>query len=312
MNTLPPLRALQVFEAVGRFGSMIEAARRLCISPGAVSQQMKILEESLGLRLTERQGNRLVLTAAGQRYYASCAQAFEGLRVAQEEMRRVKDSSNLSISALPSVMMKWLAPQMNVWQRDQPGLNIYLDGTETEPFPNNYDIDFRITYGELIGKDDNAAELFVDCVVPACHPDLLKTGAPLRQPSDLLSKPLISVDWVPKYALPPTWADWFAANDVQALDLNANRRVFSLSSMAIQSALDGHGVVLAQHSLIMAELAAGTLVIPFPRAMALSTPYYLQWKKDVFDKAQCRHFQRWIMARGKEQSRVTQAALRAW
>lgn len=309
MNKLPPLRALQVFEAVGRCGSMTDAARRLNVSPGAVSQQMKILEDTLGLHLTVKEGNRLQLTAAGKRYYESCAEAFESLRVAQEEIRRVKDSNNLSISALPSLMMKWLAPLMHEWQAQHPGVNVYLDGTEVEPFPNAYDIDFRITYADMIGDGDNAVELFSDCVVPACSPDLLNGKAPVKQPSDILRYPLLSVDWVPKYALPPSWADWFAANDVDAPGLHDTHRVFSLSSMAIQSAVDGHGFVLAQYSMIRAELAAGKLHIPFPRALALPSAYYLKWKKNAFDKPPCRQFHRWIVARGKEQANITDGLL---
>ena len=103
MNSLPSLRALQVFEAVGRFGGIVEAARRLGISAGAVSQQMKLLEDTLGLSLTHKVGKRIRLTVAGQRYHESCAAAFESLRIAQTEVERSKHASNLRISALPSM-----------------------------------------------------------------------------------------------------------------------------------------------------------------------------------------------------------------
>ena len=305
------MRALQVFEAVGRCGSMAGAARRLNVSPGAVSQQMRILEEALGLRLTVRQGARMQLTAAGRRYYESCAEAFESLRVAQDEIGRIRDSNSLSISALPSVMMKWLAPLAFQWQNEHPRLNVFFDGSESEPVPNNVDIDFRITYGDLIGHDDHAAELYVDCVVPACSPDLLKGKTPPRRPADLLSRPLLSVDWVPKYALPPSWSDWFAACGVDAAGINDKRHAFSLSGMAIQAAVEGRGFVLAQYSMITAELAAGTLAVPVARALPLPTPYYLKSKKESLDKAPCRQFQRWLLARGRDQSRITEALLRA-
>lgn len=107
MNSLPSLRALQVFEAVGRFGGIVEAAKRLGISAGAVSQQMKLLEDTLGLSLTLKVGKRIRLTAAGQRYHDSCAAAFESLRIAQVEVERSKNASNLRISALPSLLSDW-------------------------------------------------------------------------------------------------------------------------------------------------------------------------------------------------------------
>lgn len=309
MVKLPPLRAVQVFEMVGRCGSMSEAAKQLNVSPGAISQQVRILEDSLGLHLFVRDGSRLQLTPAGKRYLDSCTEAFESLRVAQEEIRRVKDSNTLSISALPSVMTKWLAPLVYEWQSRNPGLNVYLDGSYAEPLSNSYDIDFRITYSDMITEADNAALLFTDCVVPACSPSLLGTVGSQLTPSDILGYPLLSVDWTPKFALPPTWADWFAANEVVAAEPNENYRVFSLSSMAIQSAIDGYGFVLAQYSMIMGDIATGNLITPCLRPLPVRSSYYLKWKKNAFDKAECRRFHRWLIAHGKEQNRLTEKML---
>ena len=89
-NSFPPLRALQVFEAVGRCGGVTEAAKRLGISAGAVSQQIKLLEDTLGLHLTQKDGKRLSLTPIGRQYHESCAAAFESLRVAHAEIERAK------------------------------------------------------------------------------------------------------------------------------------------------------------------------------------------------------------------------------
>src|SRR5260221_13955890 len=108
MDTRPALRSVQVCGAVGRGGGVVEAARRLGVSPGAVSQQIKILEDSLGMRLLAKEGKRLRLTAAGARYHETCAAAFESLRVAGAEIERVRNRRSLSISALPSLLPKWL------------------------------------------------------------------------------------------------------------------------------------------------------------------------------------------------------------
>jgi LysR family glycine cleavage system transcriptional activator len=288
---------------------MTEAARRLSISPGAVSQQMKILEEALGLTLVVRQGASLELTPAGKHFYESCTGAFETLRVAQDEIKRVKDENSLSISALPSLMTKWLSPLVFLWQKEHPGLNVYLDGAYPEPVPSMYDIDFRITYGDMIAEGDNAVLLYSDCVVPACSPSLLKGKKAVRKPADLLLYSLLSVDWVPKFALPPSWSDWFAANGVDASAINERYRVFSLSSMAIESAVLGHGFVLAQYSMIRRELAAGELITPIHAALPISSPYYLKWKKNAFDKEQCKQFHRWLIAKGKEQTNMTERLL---
>ena len=308
MDNLPSLRALQVFDAVGRFGGIVEAARRLGISAGAVSQQMKLLEDSLGLSLTFKVGKCIRLTAAGQRYHDSCAAAFESLRIAQVEVERTKNASNLRISALPSLFSDWLAPLIYAWQSEHPDLNLFLDGSHTEPASDGYEIDFRVTYGHY-ALTENAVELFRDCVVPVCSPKLLRGDAPLHSPADLLNYPLLSIDWLPKFASPPSWRDWFDAQHVDHSQLRDGYRVYSLSSMAIQAAVSGQGVVLAQCSMIANSLADERLIMPFARGLPLPSPYFLVGAKDAFDKAHCRDFHRWLVSRGRDQMLINEQLL---
>ena len=308
MNNLPSLRAIQVFEAVGRYGGIVEAARRLGISAGAVSQQMKLLEDSLGLSLTFRVGKRISLTAAGQRYHDSCVAAFETLRIAQVEVERARSTHNLRISALPSLLSDWLAPLIYRWQSEHPGLNLFLDGSHAEPSPEGYEIDFRVTYGDHRASE-HAVELFRDCVVAVCSPRLLREDLPLRTPADLLGYPLLSIDWLPKFASPPSWRDWFSSQQIDVAAMGEAYRVYSLSSMAIQAAVLGQGVVLAQHSMIAEALADGRLIMPFGHALQMPSSYYLMGAKDAFDKAHCRDFQRWLVARGRDQMAVNQRLL---
>jgi LysR family glycine cleavage system transcriptional activator len=189
------------------------------------------------------------------------------------------------------------------WQSQHADLSVYLDGTHTEPSPDGYDIDFRISYGERIANVDNSVELFRDCVVPVCSPRLL-ADAPLATPAALLRYPLISVDWRPKFASPPSWREWLIANDVDCSALDENRQVFSLSSVAIQAAIDGYGFVLAQSSMVCDDLAAGRLVMPFALGLSLPWPYFLTWKPNAFDRPHCRSFHRWLVTRGKEQQQL--------
>lgn len=313
MDNLPPLRALQVFDTLGRCSSIAEAAKRLGISAGAVSQQMKLLEDSLGVTLLVKEGKRNRLTAAGSRFHENCADAFERLRIAQAEVVLSRDTRNLRISALPSLMSRWLAPRVFDWQEANRAVNVYLDGSHAEPSANGHEIDFRITYSDRAIAADNAIELFRDCVVPVCSPELLRGDISRLAPGELLNYPLLSIDWLPKFASPPSWQDWFASTGVDPARLQANlqdnRRVFSLSAMAIEAALAGHGFVLAQYSMVARELDAGRLLMPITHALPLPASYYLTWTKSAFDKEHCRQFHRWLLARGKEQSHSTAALL---
>lgn len=306
MSHLPPLRALEVFEAVGLCGGITQAAKRLGISAGAVSQQMKVLEEAVGLNLTAKEGQRLRLNAAGQRFHEGCSQAFERLRAAYAELERSKNANSLYISALPSLLSKWLAPLVADWQLEHPQLSVYLDGTHTEPSEAQANgVDFRLSYGEGIHDDQLTIELFRDCVVPACSPALL---ADRVAPEALLAYPLITIDWRPKFDSPPSWEQWFAdAGEAQAVI--RNYRIYSLSSMAIEAAIEGQGIVLAQYSMISRDIANGRLVIPCQRALPMPASYYLTWNHNSFHRSQCRSFQRWLIERGRDQQEQTDRLL---
>lgn len=179
MSRLPPLRALQVFEVVGHCAGMSQAAIRLGISVGAVSQQMKLLEDALGIKLTLKDGQRLRLNSVGERLHARCTAAFEELRLAVAEAERAKNPNNLYISCLPSLMTKWLSPLIDEWGQDETDLDIYLDST-LDDASGEESADFRIGYGEHPEHAGHSVPLFRDCVVPTCSPQLLERVACAR------------------------------------------------------------------------------------------------------------------------------------
>jgi LysR family glycine cleavage system transcriptional activator len=302
MAELPSLRALQVFEAVGRCGSMTKASRELNVSPGAISQQIKLLEETLGLRLISRSASGLALTEIGKRYHVAVMKGFEELRRAQSDIERTRrtGAGGLVISALPSLASKWLATLIFEWQQHHPGVNIHLEGTHREPHLDQGDADFRITYGDRFRDFDGSVLLFTDSVMPVCSPRLLESGPPLRTPADLLGCPLLSIDWKPQFESPPTWQDWFRHVGVDCGDLR-NSFVFSLSSLAIDAAIEGHGVTLAQCAMVAEDLRAGRLIAPFPQKLRLPAPYILAWSSAIFDKSGAREFHRWIIGRARRQ-----------
>ncbi|MGC3872471.1 LysR substrate-binding domain-containing protein [Halomonas sp. GXIMD04776] len=311
MNNLPPLRALQVFEAVGRYVSIAEAARRLAISPAAVSQQMKLLEDSLDLRLIEKDGRKIRLTQAGEKYHESCSKAFENLRVASAEAKCVKNENSLKISALPSLLSTWLCPLTDDWHHQNPTLNMHLDGSHAEPSPGHNEVDFRVTYSDRAREAENSAELFRDCVFSVCSPALLTEKMTLKKPEDILQYPLLSIDWLPKFSSPPSWQDWFRYQGVENCNINDSYRSYSLSAMAIQAAIDGQGFVLAQYAMVGRYLEKGRLIAPFLSPLSLPSSYYLTWSNRVFDSAHCRRFHRWIISQGKNQSVATEALFAA-
>ena len=309
MNDLPPFRALLVFEVVGRCSSMKRAADELGVSPGAVSQQIKILEESLGLQLISRNSTGLRLTEFGERYFRETSRILDDLRQVHREMVVTRPSSGLIVSGLPLLTSKWLAPRMFEWQQLHPDISLHLEGSMVEPSLESGQVDFRISYRDRLRGFESGVPLYTDSLIPVCSPELLKTGPPLETPGDLASYRLLTIDWKPLLSPPPVWKDWFLSAGVTPSVALRDTFVFSLSSLAIEAAIDGRGVALAQYSMITEDIRAGRLVTPFAHRLLLPSPYFLAWRPGVFDKHGARDFQRWLigLARSLEPKQDDQA-----
>jgi LysR family glycine cleavage system transcriptional activator len=303
IDDLPPFRALLVFEVVGRCLSMKRASEELAVSPGAVSQQIKILEDALGFQLIYRNATGARLTEFGQTYHNAISVALGGLRQAHAEALAAQPSNSLLISALPLFASRWLAPKMFEWQQLHPDISLHLEGAITEPPSGPGHADFRISYNDKISHLENSVALYNDSLIPVCSPALLRSGPPLENPVDLLAHRLLTIDWKPLLEQPPTWQDWFSGVGVACGEIR-DAFVFSLSSLAIEAAVDGRGIALVQHSLIAEDVKAGRLLTPFKHRLKLPSPYVLAWSRSVFDKPGARDFHRWIVGLARAQDRT--------
>lgn len=293
MKKSPPLRAIQAFEAFGRLGSVTGAADELGVSPGAISQQIRKAEEALGVLLLERRGRTVTMTSWGRMYHTAVSAGFDRIRDASDLLDRARSESTLTVSCLPSLASKWLAPQLFDWQAHHAGATLRLIGAEPEARFGEDQIDFRISYGAKIRDYDHYAELFTDWVVPACSPTLLER-LPLRTPADILERPLLGIEWARDHRSPPTWAEW-ASSIGQKYRRNAGEVAFSLSSAAIDAAISGRGFVLAQLSMAAEDIAARRLVVPFDLPLRLPDPYFLAWDRSALQKLNGAELRAWIV-----------------
>ncbi len=301
------LRNLQAFEAIGRCGGVTAAARDLGVSPGAISQHVRLIEENIGVRLIERRGRTVELTSWGKLYYEEIAKGFSQIRGAQEVIHRARNADAIVLSALPSVASRWIGQRIFDWHEKNPDSNIRIVGTDNEPRLGRDVADFRITYGEAIGDHEHFVELFTDWVVPACSPKLL-AGHAFQRPEDLFSLPLLHISWDPMYKPPPRWADWAALISVPFS--RADRGLsFTLSSGAIDAAVAGHGIVLAQVSMITDELATKSLVIPFDIRLKLPESYWLAWDRAALQKPHAPAFKTWLVGIARAQAKLSALAV---
>ncbi len=294
MDNVPPLNALRAFDVFGTVESVSATAEVLNVTPGAVSQQLRKLEESLGLRLIERNGKNVRLTSWGRLYHKDVVKAFGLLRSARQKVKQSQTDSSIILSALPSLAQKLFGPRLRDWKSDHPQSQFRLVGSDSEPALDDGKVDYRVTYGRRVHGFTNYAELFTDTVVPVCSPELVKCN-PIQNTDDLFRLPLLGIDWDPEFTAAPDWKDW-------ADSLNVNIREplpdlsFSHSSFAIDAAIAGHGVVLGQVSMIADDLESGRLVIPINHRLKLSDPYFLAWDRSVLSKPCSSAIRDWIIS----------------
>lgn len=294
-----PLKGLQAFEAVGRCGSVNAAALELKVSPGAISQQIRKIESFLGVTLLERNGRTVELTQWGRLYHQEISKGFEQFSVAEQVLERARNENALVLSALSSVVNKWIGRRIFDWQALHPNAHVRIVGRDKEPRMGFDDIDFRISYGSDVLQHEHYTELFRDWVVPACSPALIKGKAPSA--AQLLQYPLLHVEWERHFTPYPSWLE-FAAKTGAALEETAAGLSFTLSSSAIDAAVNKRGVVLAQMSMIADELEAKTLVIPIDIRIPLRESYFLAWDRAALEKPHGRQFRDWLLTISRQQA----------
>jgi LysR family transcriptional regulator, glycine cleavage system transcriptional activator len=303
MTKLPPMRALQAFEAFGRLGSATAAAAELGVTVGAISQQLRKAEDQIGLRLIERQGKSIALSSRGRQYHADISAGFDQLRTAQARLDETRLNNTLTISCLPSLATKWIGAQIFDWQIAHPAARVLLIGDDNEPDFATDPVDFRLSYGELITRFPNRSELFSDWAVPACSPSLL-SQLDLKRAADILAAPLLGIEWNSRQGAAVGWADW--ASLVGVASYKAKEQItFSLSSAAIDAAINGRGFVLAQLSMATQDIATGRLVVPFDLRLPLLQPYWLAWDASALEKPYGSELRSWLQTLARRQKLIS-------
>jgi LysR family glycine cleavage system transcriptional activator len=303
---LPPMRAIQAFEAIVRRGSVAGAADELGVSSGAISQQLRKIERELGVRLLEREGRSLTLTSWGRIYYQQVRNAFNELRHAQHRLQIARAKRGIVLSAPPSLAL-WLQQLLLQWSRNHRDVNLRLIGSEQEPVLQDESIDFRLCYGSDARRYDRFAELFQDAVVPACSPEFLRTHR-VESEADILKCPLIDIAWDSRHRQPPSWSDW-AWTAGLAPPQQPGLLAFSLAGAAIDAALDSGGFVLGQISIIAEHVRQGRLVVPIERRLNLPESYFLAWERDALDRQVCAEFRNALIAAGRLQQDLSRGSM---
>ncbi len=252
MRKLPPLRALQVFEAAARQSHFSRAAAELCITQSAVSHQVKQLEEHYGERLFKREGRHLRLTSKGELLYKELERIFNEL--SDLSMQISGDSNDqLRLAVYSSFAIKWLIPRLSDFRRQHPQIKIRLDMIAADPELSDNVADMFIT-GQSGQLGYHHHLLHKERLIAVISPSLLSFELSAQQ--ILASQPLLTVDEGP---LGLDWDRWFVANNL-LLPATQQQHIFSHVLMAIEAAIAGQGVALASDFMVLADIEKGLLV----------------------------------------------------
>lgn len=284
--SLPPLNALRAFEAAARTGSYVAAAEELGVSPAAVSQQVRNLEDFFGKKLFMRFNNRVSLTDAGQAIFVGASDALQAISALTEQVMSGGTRSRLVISVITSVAERWLEPRLAAFALKEKALRIELR-VEGDPVDfARHNIDLRICYGTNIYPEMNTIHLFQDEVLPLCSPSYLERNRNARTlgMDGVPDEDLIHTSWGPSFVSHPTWHAWFAKSGLDR-PIDAKGYQIGMSGLSLDLARDGVGVALGQKVMAAGDLAAGRLVPVSDVTIELGHPYCLVHPRSKARKA---------------------------
>ncbi|SAE46500.1 Glycine cleavage system transcriptional activator [Enterobacter hormaechei] len=258
-DRLPPLQTLRAFEATARLSSMTLAAAELHVTHGAISRQIRKLEEHLGLKLFFRLTRQIILTEEGAEFHHAVTRILGELMSESERLRVRNPAMSLRISTSVSFASKWLAPRLNRFRQRYPELDIHLDVTDINVDLNNGQVDAAIRYGLGHYRDASSERILNETVTPVCSPGFLDAHNGLREIKELAECVLLHED-----RMLANWESWFALAGVRNFR-SYQGPLWTLGSMATEAAIRGEGVALGRSVLIADDVAAGRLVTPFPQ-----------------------------------------------
>lgn len=287
---LPSLNALRAFEAAARQGSFAKAAEELHVTPAAVSQQIKQLEDYLDVSLFRR-GKILALSDAAVATLPLITEAFDQLERAVSRLRAGLEQGPLVVSAPPVFAARWLVPRLEDFQERHPDIELRLLATRRLVDFALEDVDLAIRFGPGPYPGLRVEHLMPESIVAVSAPSL---AAGISRPEDLLSRTLLEDEWHTGAGVFPDWESWLAALGV-APGAPLRIRRFGDVSLAIHAALAGLGVTLAWRSLVADDLASGRLIQLLDHTVPTSMGFHLVTPANRLGLGKVAAFRDWLL-----------------
>jgi len=294
MRSLPPLNSLRAFEAAARHLSFTKAAAELNVTPAAVSQQVKLLEDYFGVALFRRLTRALLLTDAGNRLLPGVSEGMNVLADAVRVTRLINETNILTVSVSPAFGASWLVPRLDAFRQAHPKFDVRIDATDRKVNFEHENVDLAVRYGTGVYPGLYSEPLLENFLFPVCSPSLLSGSHPLQNPQDLKHHTLLHLEWNVLSESAPDWSSWLSASGVHDIATERGPR-FTTEALGIKAAVEGQGVLLASTASVSNDLAKGNLVRPFGSIQkAVSFTYHLVYLEKRKNDPRIVAFSDWV------------------
>lgn len=286
---LPSLTALAVFEASARHLSFKQAAAELNVTPGAVSRQIRAIEDELGVPLFVRLSTGVALTSAGEDLYGVLSSSFSRAADVVRTIKRGDRSRNVTLACTDAFATMWLIPRMpDFWSRHNEISVHHLISDNPREY-RRAEVELRIRYGFGSWPDENAELLFDETIYPVCGPEFAKVHQDATAES-LPDLPLLHVDWVD-----PDWTSWDEVFRRMGVPHGPTRgRRFGKFFVALQAAQANQGLAVGWHRLVKAQIGDGKLVRLTDLKLPAPGGYYLTWNNNRMLSPAAENLRGWL------------------
>jgi LysR family glycine cleavage system transcriptional activator len=286
LRRLPNLAALRAFEAAARHENFSRAAEEIHVTHGAISHQVRALEEELGVALFARHGKRLAVTPDGERFATAVRKALTDIAVAAAALKTSGQQKRLMITAPPSFAARGLAPRLGQFIEQHPDIEVTLQSNMQLVDFTREDIDVGVRFGHGRYPGLHTEFLMRDYYYPAASPTFNGGRLP-RTVRELAETEVLRTTDEP-------WSPWFAAAGVDEFPEPRSRLTFYDSSLPVRAALDGEGIALVRHSLAARDVEDGKLVRLFDTVLECEYSYYFVCLPSALHKPAVHAFRNWL------------------
>jgi LysR family glycine cleavage system transcriptional activator len=257
---------------------------------------VKSLEETLGIKLFNRERQRLVITDAGREYLGVIRDAFDRIASGTERVLQRQNAGVLTVTTSPDFAAKWLVNRLGRFAEAHPGIDLRVSANLHQVDFAREEVDIGIRHGDGNWSGLDAVRLCTEQLFPVCSPKLMSGRNRIAKPSDLVKFPLLHLDDN------KSWSRWFEAAGIADAELPRGL-ILNRRSMLIDAAIDGQGVALALTTLAAWDLINGRIVRPFDIGLQLSKTFWIVCPKTSSTKPKIKTFREWLLAEAADDAR---------